>query len=89
MTVGRGFTPVGAFKKRLEPQESNIRKSSRDMAARFRSCVEAPAIGSLRRPERGSYRRSNPDGTIISHSRAILAWVREQPEQESTLKRVA
>jgi glutathione S-transferase len=30
-----------------------------------------------------------PNGTIISHSRAILAWVREQPEQAGTLKRVA
>jgi glutathione S-transferase len=30
-----------------------------------------------------------PDGTVISHSRAILAWVREQTEQENALKRVA
>ena len=30
-----------------------------------------------------------PDGTVISHSRAILAWVREQQEQGDTLKRVA
>ena len=26
-----------------------------------------------------------PDGTIISHSRAILAWVREQKEQDDRL----
>lgn len=30
-----------------------------------------------------------PDGTVISHSRAILAWVNEQEEQRGTLKRVA
>lgn len=30
-----------------------------------------------------------PDGTVISHSRAILAWVREQPEQRHELRRVA
>ena len=30
-----------------------------------------------------------PDGTVVSHSRAILAWVREQTERENTLKRVA
>jgi glutathione S-transferase len=30
-----------------------------------------------------------PDGTVISHSRAILAWVREHPEQRDELKRVA
>jgi hypothetical protein len=30
-----------------------------------------------------------PDGTIISHSRAILAWVREQSEQGDALKRAA
>ncbi len=30
-----------------------------------------------------------PDGAIISHSRAILAWVREQPERGDALKRVA
>jgi hypothetical protein len=58
-TVGRGFTPVGAFKKGFEPQESSIRKSSPDTAARFRSCVEAPAISYLRRQERGSCQRSN------------------------------
>ena len=30
-----------------------------------------------------------PDGTVISHSRPILAWVREQAERGDTLKRVA
>jgi len=30
-----------------------------------------------------------PDGTIISHSRAILAWVRAQPERGDAMKRVA
>jgi glutathione S-transferase len=30
-----------------------------------------------------------PDGTVISHSRAILAWVREQSERGGALKRVA
>jgi glutathione S-transferase len=30
-----------------------------------------------------------PDGTIISHSRAILAWVREQAERGDVLKQVA
>ena len=30
-----------------------------------------------------------PNGTIISHSQPILAWVREQSEQGNTLKRVA
>ena len=30
-----------------------------------------------------------PDGTIISHSRAILAWVREQSERGDALKRAA
>jgi glutathione S-transferase len=30
-----------------------------------------------------------PDGTIISHSRAILAWVRERQERADTLKRAA
>jgi glutathione S-transferase len=30
-----------------------------------------------------------PDGRIISHSRAILAWVDEQPEQEHLMKQVA
>jgi hypothetical protein len=30
-----------------------------------------------------------PDGTIISHSRAILAWVREQRKRGDALKRVA
>jgi glutathione S-transferase len=30
-----------------------------------------------------------PDGTIISHSRAILSWVREQPERGHTLRRAA
>ena len=30
-----------------------------------------------------------PDGTIISHSRAILAWVREQTERGHTLRRAA
>jgi glutathione S-transferase len=30
-----------------------------------------------------------PDDTVISHSRAILAWVREQPERADTLKRAA
>jgi hypothetical protein len=29
------------------------------------------------------------DGRIISHSRAILAWVDEQPEQEHATKQVA
>jgi glutathione S-transferase len=30
-----------------------------------------------------------PDGTVISHSRAILAWVHEQPERGGALKQVA
>jgi len=30
-----------------------------------------------------------PGGTIISHSRAILAWVDEQPEQDHAMKQVA
>jgi glutathione S-transferase len=30
-----------------------------------------------------------PDGTIISHSRAILSWVRERPERGQTLRRAA
>jgi glutathione S-transferase len=30
-----------------------------------------------------------PDGRIISHSRAILAWVDEQPEQRDATKRAA
>ena len=30
-----------------------------------------------------------PDATVISNSRAILAWVREQPQREDTLKQVA
>ena len=30
-----------------------------------------------------------PNGTIISHSKAILAWVREQSEPEDVLRRVA
>jgi glutathione S-transferase len=30
-----------------------------------------------------------PDGTIISHSRAILDWVAEQPERADTVKRAA
>ena len=30
-----------------------------------------------------------PDGTIISHSGAILAWVREQPQRVDALKRAA
>jgi glutathione S-transferase len=29
------------------------------------------------------------DGTIISHSQAILTWVRKQPERGDPLKRVA
>lgn len=29
------------------------------------------------------------DGTIISHSHAILAWIREQPKQGEVLKQVA
>ena len=28
-----------------------------------------------------------PDGTVISHSRAILAWVRDQSEREDALRR--
>jgi hypothetical protein len=32
--------------------------------------------------------RTPSNGTIISHSRAILAWVREQPDREEALKRV-
>jgi glutathione S-transferase len=30
-----------------------------------------------------------PDGTVISHSRAILAWVSEQSERGDELQRVA
>jgi glutathione S-transferase len=30
-----------------------------------------------------------PDGTVISHSRAILAWVREQPAQDDGSKQAA
>ena len=30
-----------------------------------------------------------PDGTVISHSRAILAWVSEQQQRAGGLKRVA
>ena len=30
-----------------------------------------------------------PDGTVISHFRAILAWVGEQQEREDALRRVA
>jgi glutathione S-transferase len=30
-----------------------------------------------------------PDGTVISHSKAILAWVREQQERGDRLRRVA
>ena len=30
-----------------------------------------------------------PYGTVISHSRAILAWVRDQQERRDALKRVA
>jgi len=30
-----------------------------------------------------------PDGKVISHSKAILAWVREQQEQGDTSKRIA
>jgi len=58
-TVGRGSTRVGAFKKRFETQESNIRRSSPDTAVRFRSCVEGPAISYSRRPGRRSCRLSN------------------------------
>jgi glutathione S-transferase len=30
-----------------------------------------------------------PDGRVISHSRAILAWVREQQEQDDATTRIA
>jgi glutathione S-transferase len=30
-----------------------------------------------------------PDGTVISHSRAILAWVRDEAARGDALKRVA
>jgi hypothetical protein len=30
-----------------------------------------------------------PDGKVVSHSRAILAWVQEQREQGEALKRAA
>jgi glutathione S-transferase len=30
-----------------------------------------------------------PDGTVISHSKAILAWVQDQQKREEALKRVA
>jgi glutathione S-transferase len=30
-----------------------------------------------------------PDGTVISHSKAILAWVHDQQKPEEALKRVA
>jgi hypothetical protein len=89
-TVGRGSTRVGAFKRRFEPQESNIRKSSSDTAVRFRSCARGSrdqlfaATGTKKLPT-----LKLPDGTIIGHSWAILAWVRDQPERGDTLKRVA
>jgi hypothetical protein len=87
---GPPFHRVGAFKKRFEAQESNITRSSPDTAVRFRFCVRGSrdqlfeATGTKKLPT-----LKLPDGTIISHSRSILAWVREQQERGAALKRVA
>jgi len=86
--VGRGSTRVGAFKKPFEVRESNTRKSSLHTAVRSRSCVEVPeqlfkATGTKKLPT-----LKLSDGTIISHSRPILAWVQERSERDA-LKRAA
>jgi hypothetical protein len=53
-----------------------LRRGSRDQLFRATGTKKLPTL-------------KLPDGTIISHSRAILAWVREQPERQDSLKRVA
>jgi glutathione S-transferase len=53
-----------------------LRRGSRDQLLRETGTRKLPTL-------------KLPDGTVISHSRAILAWVREQSEREDTVKRVA
>jgi hypothetical protein len=89
-TAGHDSTPVGGFKKRSEAQRSTMRKSSPDTAVRCRSCAE----GSRDQLFEATGTRKLPtlklrDGRIISHSRTILAWVDEQPEQEHAMNQVA
>jgi glutathione S-transferase len=77
--VDRGSTRVGAFNKRFEPQESNIRKSSLDTAVRGSRDQLVEATGTKKLPT-----LKLPDGTIISHSRAILGWVREHESEDAS-----
>jgi Glutathione S-transferase, N-terminal domain len=53
-----------------------LRRGSRDLLFKATGTKKLPTL-------------KLPDGTIISHSRAILAWVRGQPERADTLKRAA
>lgn len=53
-----------------------LRRGSRDQLVRATGTKKLPTL-------------KLPDGTVISHSRAILAWVREQSERGDALKRVA
>jgi glutathione S-transferase len=53
-----------------------LRRGSRDQLFRATGTRKLPTL-------------KLPDGRIISHSRAILAWVAEQPEQEHAMKQVA
>ena len=89
--MGRGSTRVGAFKRSFEPQESNIRKSSRDTSRSpqiaDRGSLDAGTESDCRAKKLPTLKLA--DGTIISHSGAILAWVREQQERGDALKRVA
>jgi glutathione S-transferase len=87
--VACGSTRVGASKRRFEAQESNtkviaahgspipfLRRGSRDELFKATGMKKLPTL-------------KLADGTIISHSRAILAWVGEQQERGDTLKRAA
>ena len=53
-----------------------LRRGSRDQLFQATGTKKLPTL-------------KRPDGTIISHSRAILAWVREQPERGGGVEGVA
>jgi glutathione S-transferase len=88
-TADHGSTLVVASKKRCEAQGSNekviaahgspipfLRKGSRDQLFKATGTRKLPTL-------------KLPDGEVISHSKAILAWVREQQEQGNAPRQIA
>jgi len=79
MTAVRRYTPAAASRRRSAPAGIAYDKVIAAHGARSRSCARAPVRSCAPRPEGTKLPALKlPDGPVLVHSRAILAWIDEQ-----------